>query len=405
MAEDVVVIEACPACQGETLVVLEPEHDFHSFTTTGDEFTFRIGSSGCLACGFVFLNPRAGQPQMQRYYERQSRIPRALETLAPPYAELLDMQAAFIRRVWPATGPQRLLDVGGAEGFFLERLRREVAGPATLEAVEPSTVYADAARALLPGVTVHQCMLEDAALASGAFDLITMRHVLEHLQSPRQALAILRPLLSPAGLLHLEVPNIADWPASVSSMFHHEHLNYFTPDSLRRVLELEGFQAELLEPWNGNPESSGFAYPVLRVVASAGEYRTATSTPVHDIRDLYRRHVESRNAYLADRFDPVRARVATLSAAGRRLGLFGAGPHTLDVLSVLKMPAATWSVVFDNNPNKAGRHLRGIEVVRPTREGVAAVDAVLVSSAEYEREMVAQLESYAVPELEILTLY
>ena len=112
---------------GHVAGVLAPEHDFHSFTTTGDEFTFRIGSSGCLECGFVFLNPRAAV-QMQRYYERQSRIPRALATLAAPYAELLDMQAAFIRRVWPATGAQRILDVGGAEGFFLERLRREVAG-------------------------------------------------------------------------------------------------------------------------------------------------------------------------------------------------------------------------------------------------------------------------------------
>jgi SAM-dependent methyltransferase len=405
MTEDAIVLDACPVCLSPKLVVLEPEHDFHSFTTTGDEFTFRIGSSGCLDCGFIFLNPRAGQSHMQRYYERQSRIPRALDRLAAPYAELLDMQAAFIRRVWPATGPQRILDVGGAEGHFLRRLRSEVAGPVTLEVVEPSTVYADAARALLPGVTIHQCMLEDAPLASGVFDLITMRHVLEHMQSPRQALAILRPLLAPTGLLHIEVPNIADWPASVSSMFHHEHLSYFMSDSLRCVLELEGFRAELIEPWNGNPASSGFAYPVLRVVASAGEYRSRSCATVCDIRDLYQRHVESRNAYLADRFEPLRARVAALSAAGRRLGLFGAGPHTLDVLSVLKMPAATWSVVFDNNPNKAGLHLRGIEIARPTREGVAAVDAVLISSAEYEREMVAQLESYAVPELEILTLY
>ena len=405
MADERVVLDACPVCRGRRVAVLEPEHDFHSFTTTGDEFTFRIGSSGCLDCGFIFLNPRAGQDQMRRYYERQSRIPRAIDSLSRPYADLLDMQASFVRRVWPAAGAQRILDVGGAEGFFLERLRREVDGPATLEAVEPSTVYADAARALLPGATIHECMLEDAPLAAASFDLITMRHVLEHLQWPRQALAILRPLLKPGGLLHLEVPNNVDWPASVSSMFHHEHLNYFTADSLRCVLELEGFRPELIEAWNANPVSSGFSYPVLRVLASPGERRSEPCAIAHDVRDLYRRHVESRQAYLADRFDRVRARVAELSAGGRRIALFGAGPHTLDVLSVLKAPAATWSVVFDNNPNKTGRRLRGVEIVAPTRESVGAVDAVLVSSAEYEREMVAQLQSLGLPRLEILTLY
>jgi SAM-dependent methyltransferase len=399
------MLDACPVCGGRRLAVLEPEHDFHSLTTTGDEFTFRIGSCGCLHCGFIFLNPRAGQTLMQRYYERQSRIPRAIDRLARPYADLLDMQVSFVRRLWPAAGAQRILDVGGAEGFFLEWLRREVDGPATLEAVEPSAVYADAARALLPGAKIHQCMLEDAQLPAASFDLITMRHVLEHLQRPRQALATLRRLLKPTGFLHIEVPNIVDWPASVSSMFHHEHLNYFTADSLRCALELEGFRGDLIEEWSGNPVSSGFSYPVLRVIASAGERRTEPCLMAHDVRELYRRHVESRDAYLADRLGRVRARIAELSAAGRRIGLFGAGPHTLDVLSVLKAPPATWSVVFDNNPNKSGRRLRGVDIVLPTQEAVAGVDAVLVSSAEYEREMVAQLQSLARPGLEILTLY
>lgn len=405
MSDERVVLEACPVCGGRQLALLEPEHDFHSFTTSGDEFTFRIGSSGCLDCGFVFLNPRAGQAQMRRYYEKQSRIPRAIDRLGKPYTDLLDMQASFVRRVWSAAAPQRILDVGGAEGFFLERLRREVAGPATLEAVEPSLVYADAARVLLPDAVIHRCMLEEAPLAPASFDLVSMRHVLEHLQSPRDALAILRPLLKPDGLLHVEVPNIVDWPASVSSMFHHEHLNYFTSDSLRCVLELEGFRVELLDQWDENPVSSGFSYPVLRAMASAGERREAPCRTAHDVRELYRRHVRTRSAYVARRIDPVRARVAELAADGRRIGLFGAGPHTLDVLSVLQLPASTWSVVFDNNPNKTGRRLRGVEIVRPTRETVRALDAVLVSSAEFEREMVAQLHGFQVPRLEILTLY
>lgn len=405
MVEEKVVLDACPVCHSRRLAVLEAEHDFHSFTTTGDEFTFRIGSAGCLDCGFVFLNPRAGQSQMHRYYERQSRIPRAIDRLARPYADLLDMQASFIRRRWSARPPQRILDVGGAEGFFLARLDREVEGGAALEAVEPSTVYADAARSVLPRAVIHQCMLEDAPLQPGSFDLITIRHVLEHLQSPRQALAILRPLLEPAGLLHIEVPNIVDWPASVSSMFHHEHLNYFTSDSLRCVLELEGFQADLIEEGTDNPVSSGFSYPVLRVLASAGERRTTPCRAAHDPRDIYRRHVQSRTAYLSERFDGVRERIRRLSAERKRIALFGAGPHTLDVLAVLALPSETWTTVFDNNPNKTGRRLRGVEIVAPTRETVSSVDAVVVSSAEFQQEMVSQLEAFRIPGLEIVTLY
>ena len=405
MVEEKVVLDACPVCEGRRLAVLEAEHDFHSFTTTGDEFTFRIGSSGCVDCGFVFLNPRAGQAQMHRYYARQSRIPRAIEKLAKPYADLLDMQASFIRRLWTARPPQRILDVGGAEGFFLARLNREVDGGAALEAVEPSTVYADAARSVLPDAVVHQCMLEDAPLQPASFDLITIRHVLEHLQSPRQALAILRPLLKPAGLLHIEVPNIVDWPASVSSMFHHEHLNYFTQDSLRCVLEREGFKVDLIEEATDNPVSSGFSYPVLRVLASPGDRRTEPCRAAHDPIEIYRRHVQSRTAYLSERFDGVRQHIQRLVAQGRRIALFGAGPHTMDVLTVLALPGDTWTVVFDNNANKTGRRLRGVEIVAPTREAVSAVDAIVVSSSEFQQEMVNQLTDLRIPQLEIVTLY
>ena len=400
-----ITLGACPVCASADVVTLEPAHDFDSFTTMGDEFTFRIGSSGCLACGFIFLNPRASQSAMFEYYRRQSRIPRSLDMLGQAYTELLERQASFIRRQWNPIGAQRILDVGCAEGFFLERLGREVPGEVTLEAVEPSTVYAAAARAVLPHVNIHEGMLEDADLPPAAFDLITIRHVLEHVQSPLEALTLLRRAMRPGGLLHIEVPDVVDVPASVSSLFHHEHLNYFTDDSLRGVLARAGFQVAEIEAANDNPKNSGFAYPVLRVLAVPGDVQANASPPAHDVVDLYVRHTQLRGAYLAARIDPVRALLGALARDGKRIGVFGAGPHTLDVFSALDLPAATWSAIFDNNPNKAGRTLRGVEIARPTPQTLAAVDVVLVSSAEFEREIVAQLESFDLPDLQVVTLY
>jgi 2-polyprenyl-3-methyl-5-hydroxy-6-metoxy-1,4-benzoquinol methylase len=401
-----IVLDRCPVCAGDDLRTLEAEHDFHSFTTTGDEFVFRIGSAGCGGCGFIFLNPRASQEQMFRYYQRQSRIPRSADRLGRPYADLLDHQIRFIRRWWTPGPAPRILDVGCAEGFFLARLGHEAEG-SHLEGVEPSPVYAAAAREVLPGAVIHEGMLEDVSLPEGSYDLITLRHVLEHLQDPLGALRMLASLLHPEGMLHVEVPDVTNWPASISSLYHHEHLNYFTPASMEYVFRLAGLEPVRLEAARDNPANSGFSYPIQRVMARAAAALADMSEAAagNDVSAVHGRHVACRSEFIRNRLDPVRRRVSELRAEGRRVGIFGAGPHTLDLLSVLGVDDSTWTTFFDNNANKAGKLLRGVAIQLPTRESLALMDAVLVSSAEFEGEMVAQIESFRLDRLEILTLY
>ena len=399
------VISACPLCERSALEVLEPAHDFDSFTTKGDEFTFHIGATSWAVCGFIFLNPRASQARMYAYYERQSRIPRSLASLGTPFSTLLNLQASFIRTHWQPPAGARLLDVGGAEGFFLERLAREVPGGAMCELVEPSTKYAEATRAVLPGAGIPECMLEEAPLDRGAFDLVTLRHVMEHVQSPREALRIIRRVLKPTGVLHLELPNVANWTPSVSPMLHHEHLNYFTRDTMAYALALEGFRPLSLEAWDDNPELSGFAYPVLRVLAVPADNATAVIPDASDFVATYRHQADVRRHFVDNVVGAASRRIQVLASRGETLALFGAGPHTLDILHALKLSPSIWTRILDNNPNKTGKSMKGIPIVMPSRDVLAGVAAVLISSEQFEGEMAAQVRGFDVPGLEVITLY
>lgn len=399
------IFSACPLCNHSHLAVLEEKHNFESFTTMGDIFSFEIGATACRQCGFMFLNPRAGQAQMHKYYSRQSRIPRSLKSMSKPFSRLLDMQVSFIRQHWEPPIGARLLDIGGAEGFFLERLSHDVPGDAICEIIEPSTKYAETAQLVLPTAVIHRCMLEDAHLNEKAFDLVSLRHVLEHLQSPREALQIIRKLLKPTGVLHLELPNVAHWPPSVSSMVHHEHLNYFTSDTMNYALALEGFQLIALEEWNDNPESSGFAYPVLRVIAAPSNNPAVIVPSGSKVPENYKRQQRTRSMYVEKHIGPVRRRIEELNAAGCSIALFGAGPHTLDFLRALKMPLSVWSILIDNNPNKIGKNFKGIIIQAPSREVLATVAAVVISSEEFEAEIAEQIRELDQSNIEIITLY
>ncbi len=95
----------------------------------------------------------------------------------------------------------RLLDVGCGDGAFLLKARRMGFAVEGLEPGAPPNHALDAA-----GIALHRVTLAELADRDGAFDVITLNHVFEHLPDPEAALARLRGLLGPAGRLLVRMP-------------------------------------------------------------------------------------------------------------------------------------------------------------------------------------------------------
>jgi SAM-dependent methyltransferase len=135
--------------------------------------------------------------------------------------------------------------VGCGAGYFLDAARTagwQVAG------VELSEAAATAARSEL-GLDVFTGALSDAGFPAGAFDLITMFEVLEHMRDPGAALNEACRLLRPGGLLAVEVPNDMDaYRAALARadqrwwVIPPVHLYYFNASSLSRWLLMSGFE-------------------------------------------------------------------------------------------------------------------------------------------------------------------
>jgi len=132
----------------------------------------------------------------------------------------------------------RVLDVGCAAGVFLSMMRDRGCEPT---GVEPEPAFAAHAREEFD-LPVQQCLLEDAELADGSFDLVTASHVLEHTDSPSAFLTRLRELLTPNGLLFVEVPDLHQPRCSLRRVFHVAHRYNFTPSTLVRMVEKPGFE-------------------------------------------------------------------------------------------------------------------------------------------------------------------
>jgi SAM-dependent methyltransferase len=162
------------------------------FYTQGDRRQFQFYR--CPQCRLVVYDRSAGVSQ-EKYLLRAVDPARAGQ--GPGHRQTY----AFIRR-WAKPG--RLLDLGCGDGGVLWLARRD---GWEVEGVELFAEQAALVRERL-GVPVAAADIMTYEGARGAWDVVLLRHVLEHLPDPVRALAKIRDLLAPGGAAILEFPNI-----------------------------------------------------------------------------------------------------------------------------------------------------------------------------------------------------
>lgn len=259
---------SCPGCSDST---------FETILTATDpltKFGGRFNLVRCTRCSLVLTNPRP-VPECLGYFYPGDYLPYAAEKHRSPsrwsrrleqsalrcyygYPKqpigpltwllgrlaLLAFHTSKQRHEWfPFRGAGRLLDVGCGSGVFLERMRDFGWTVCGLE------LAADVARRVQARtqIPIHIGTLPHRDFAPQSFDVVTMWHVLEHVPNPRQVLKSAAELLSPGGLLVVEVPNIESWSfarfgSSWCGLEIPRHFQHFCPQTLTRMLPAESFR-------------------------------------------------------------------------------------------------------------------------------------------------------------------
>ncbi len=168
----------------------------------------------------------------------------------------------------------RLLDVGCSTGLFAGEAAKtgwQVAG------IDPAEWAVAIARQRVPAGRFFTNTIETAEFSGLPFDVITLWDVLEHVDHPRDVLGRLTQWLAPGGHLYLNLPNIdsliargmrTHWP-----MLLREHLWYFSPQTITRLLQDYGYRinrirsnhvrfsianiGRRLSQYSGKPEPAG----------------------------------------------------------------------------------------------------------------------------------------------------
>ncbi|NIP99069.1 MAG: methyltransferase domain-containing protein, partial [Nitrospinaceae bacterium] len=136
----------------------------------------------------------------------------------------------------------KLLDIGCGAGFFLDAARDRGWTPYGIDIVPDFVRFA---RDELRLSHVHCLPLEQTEFADDFFDAVVLWDLIEHLPHPGACLREIHRILRPGGLVVLWTPNVKNAVYLKARWYGYtptQHLYFFSPRTLARLLEGSGFQ-------------------------------------------------------------------------------------------------------------------------------------------------------------------
>ena len=200
----------------------------------------------CLKCGLLFTEPRPKPEEIGKYYQSEE------------YYSHQENKKGFVPRIYEAVKsvnlkkkykmatkglePGRMLEIGCGAGDFLHTMEKH---GWTCTGIEPSESAKEIATKKVKAKLLNPQEIDK--LEDESFDLITMWHVLEHVDNLKEEIKQLQRLVKKGGRLVLALPNFK----SADAQYYKEywaaydvprHLNHFCRESINNIFKTTDFK-------------------------------------------------------------------------------------------------------------------------------------------------------------------
>ena len=351
----------------------------------------------CSNCGFLFADKTATQEASDTHYAGQTKSVQELSIDREPESDIVRLNHTFDilqRRLILKNG--RILDIGCGTGYLLGLLKK--AGMTDLLGIDQSRAAAEIGSHCYK-IKIDVMNVFD--LPGDSFDFILLCHVLEHIVDISDFMALAHKLLSNSGIIYIEVPDALQFERyidprhldstiyvpDICTHFTPEHINYFTPGSLRNLMTRFGFEELFCE---SDP---------LGVVISAWKMRP----PVLDSEgeSCMLRYISGSNSLL----NIARERIKLLAEEGVAVLVWGVGLHTQRLLATGDFAALKIIAFIDSDLTYIDKRIAGINIINSNEiSNILEQPPILISSFKAQSAIVNVIEKLKLPN-KIITLY
>lgn len=229
----------CPVCRNsKTEFFFEAKNTHGSIEISEEKFVILK----CFSCGLVFPEIEIGKDFYKKYYPKDYYVKSRFlfKIVQKVYQAVCFSWLKFLITRFAREG--KILDFGCGQGVFLANL------PETFKkyGVEVNSEAVKHIKKNLPEIKIFE-NLSFFKRKFMKFKLITLFHVLEHLEEPKKILSQLVNLLEEDGFLILSTPNSRSFGLKVSGSFWFHldtprHLAIFNLDNLTKLVKDLGLE-------------------------------------------------------------------------------------------------------------------------------------------------------------------
>jgi SAM-dependent methyltransferase len=386
----------CPVCEDNHAVLLFHQA-FQSLDRGGPVQAYDVVA--CNLCGTCFADGIPAQEEFNEYYRKLSKYEYAFrqgkesEDDSFRLKKLAELVQSFI-----PDKSARILEIGCANGRLLAYLKQ--AGYEKVTGVDPSSGCARAAKELY-NISVETGTVFDLSEPEIGYDLVITLGVLEHIQDVKCAVGKIRHVLSKKGRVFVGVPDASHLIAAQDAPFQEfstEHINFFSPISLRYLMEAGGFRALRCKSLELELHRGFLTPTVCGVFENSEEFRTQFQYD-NSTKEGLAKYINECKA--ADVLLKNRIREAV---AGRTVIVWGVGTHTRRLLANHALRPEDIALFIDSNPNCQGQQFVGVPVVSP-HDLTGRREPILISSYAFQEEIREEIRGNLHLHNEVIVLY
>lgn len=345
----------------------------------------------CNSCGAVYADNIPEPAVINAYYSEQSQ---KAQGHSPADWREMELVLALHRgtKKWITeniTFGERLLDIGCFTGDTMAMFKDEK----KVFGYDPSRMGHEVARIQHGVDTEIAGRFRDTSFSKNGdtFDLAIASHVVEHIADVEVFFGDIRPALGEDGQLYIEVPDVTNFFISSDERYHllhcepmlqfaAEHVNFFSPASLRRMMTRLGYDCIKCES----------RADTLAVISS-----------------VWKPHSRSDDAkHVSKYYDDCLAAIEKLNITMREVRgpvyVWGAGGHSQRMLQYGEMAAMPIVAFIESSVDYQGGTLAGRPIIGP-----AEIDKpypIIISSLLYQDAIVAQIKGMGIQN-QVITLY
>lgn len=242
----------------------------------------------CANCYSLFLNPQPTEKDLEKYYSKdkyyslkridtkESRKTKLKLKLYDIYfnpkenktlIKIMFSPIKFIIRGTKIVKDNKLLDIGCGSGQFLYEMRQF---EMNTYGIEPGDFDKEGNKKY--DLNIKKSNLLKTKYPKEYFDLITMNHVLEHLDNPNQTLMEIKRIIKKDGLFIFAVPNINSLAHKIFKKNWYQldiprHLWNYSDKNIKIILEKNGFNIQRIR-YNSRPSQFSVSLKYLLNVKS-----------------------------------------------------------------------------------------------------------------------------------------